>query len=116
MNNIPFQTDASGALVHLSGFLFVVLVLSVLWLVVEAIGYCFRSLERKKQQAAAAVLEENKEPATDPNQIPEQDLVVIAATVTMMLGAQHRLISVQNAGANWGREGRRQHVQSHTIR
>ncbi|WP_028585083.1 OadG family protein [Desulfogranum mediterraneum] len=118
MNNVASTQGFSDALVHLCGFLFVVLVLATLWLVVEAIGVWFRSQENKKnapvvQKEAATVPEK---PAGSGDQIPEEHLVVIASTVALMLGRQHRLVSIRNSGMDWSREGRRQHLQSHSYR
>lgn len=118
MENIATTPGLGNAVQYLSGFVFVLLVLCVLWLVVEAIGYGF--CRRKKKAEALAAVDQRlsaSAPAVDnPDQLPEEHLVVIAAAVTMLLGRQHRLVSIRSANANWGREGRRQHLHSHSFR
>lgn len=117
MENIATSPGFGDAVQYLSGFVFVLLVLCVLWLVIEAIGYGFCRREKKKASAFAAEAQRTSAPAVDnPDQLPEEHLVVIAAAVTMLLGSQHRLVSIRNANANWGREGRRQHLHSHSFR
>lgn len=118
MENVATTPGFAEAAPYLSGFLFVLLVLLVLWLVVDGIGLFFRDQEKKA--AAKALARKQAEPAAQPvdkpDLLPEEHLVAITAAVTLMLGSQHRLVSIRDANANWGREGRRQHLHSHSFR
>lgn len=119
MENIATTPGFTDAIPYLSGFLFVMLVLTVLWLVVTAIGFWFCSQKKKKTAALSAtekLVPTPAPPAGHPDQLPEEHLVAITAAVTLMLGSQYRLVSIRNASANWGREGRRQHLHSHSFR
>lgn len=119
MDKVATSSGFAEAFQYLSGFLFVLLVLCLLWLVVEAIGYRFRNLEKKRAAAHAAFRENVSTPAPpveDPDQLPPEHLVAITAAVAMMLGRQHRLVSIRKSSSDWGREGRRQHLHSHSFR
>ncbi len=119
MDKIATTPGLAEAMVHLAGFLFVLVVLSVLWLMVEIIGARFRTRD-KKQAADIAAADRPKSVVSslpsEPEGIPEEELVAISAAITLMVGGEHRVISINGSGVNWGREGRRQHVQSHTFR
>lgn len=119
MENITTTPGFGEAAQYLSGFLFVLLVLFVLWLVIEAIGVGFRSQDKKKTAALSAteqIVPTPAPPVDDPDQLPEEHLVVIGAAVTLVLGCPHRLVSIRNTSADWGREGRREHLHSHSFR
>ena len=122
MDKVATTSGFGEAVQYLSGFLFVLLVLCMLWLVVEAIGIRFKRQDKKKAEAHAAVKKRLQTPASPepvaekPGQIPEEHLVAITAAVTMMLGKQHRLVSIRKSSADWGREGRREHLHSHSFR
>lgn len=107
----------SDSLVHLAGFLFVVFVLSLLWLVVELFGRYFRGVDQRAvNKAAAAVAVPVPAAAVNPDELPEEDLVIIAATAALLLGRKpHRLVSIRTSSLDWSREGRRQHLQSHRV-
>lgn len=108
----------NDALVHLAGFLFVVFVLSLLWLVVELVGRFFRSADQRKAAAVSAAVSATPAPVSvNENDVPEEDLVIIAATAALLLGAKpHRLVSIRTSSLDWSREGRRQHLQSHRVK
>lgn len=102
---------------HVIGFLFVMFVLTLLWLVIAVIGTFFQKGKmRKDKKAASAQAPFAPAPLIDPNEVPEEDLVIIAATAALMLGRRSRLVSIKPASLDWSREGRRQHVMSHTTR
>ena len=102
---------------HITGFLFVMFVLALLWLIVAVIGTLFKKgEERNANKATTPAVPFAPAPLVDPNEVSEEDLVVIAATAVMMLGKRSRLISIKPSNLDWGREGRRQHVMSHTTR
>ncbi|PIE31142.1 hypothetical protein CSA57_00055 [candidate division KSB3 bacterium] len=118
MENVATSSGFIESVPYLSGFLFVLLVLFTLWLVIEGIGLWFRSQEQKNA-AALAAQEHGKAHAQavqQLKQLPEEHLVVITAAVTMMLGSQHRLVSIRNVSASWGQEGRRELLHSHSFR
>jgi hypothetical protein len=106
------------SLEHIAGFLFVVFVLTTLWLMIALMGMVFK---RKGKQPASdkitlvpasglSILQDGS------GEIPDEDLVLIATTVAMLLGRKpHRLVSIRSTNFDWGREGRRQHVMSHTT-
>ena len=102
---------------HITGFLFVMFVLTLLWLVVAVIGTLFKKGEnRNATKVASTSVPFAPAPLADPNEVPEEDLVIIAATAVLLLGKRSRLVSIKPANLDWGREGRRQHVMSHTTR
>ncbi len=106
--------DLSGALVHLSGFLFVVFVLSLLWIVIEVIGAIFRKQGAGKSKAKPIVVAPAVASQTSNDGIAEEELVVIASTVALLLGHRpHRMVSIRTSSSGWSQEGRRQHLQSH---
>ncbi len=119
MDKVATSSGFGQALPYLSGFLFVLIVLCLLWLVIELIGSRFRSVGNKKAAALAAKKQQApvpSPPVENPDQLPPEHLVAITAAVTMMLGKQHRLVSIRKSSADWGREGRRQHLHSHSFR
>ena len=119
MQPLTSATGFSGALVHLCGFLFVLLVLTMLWVIIEAIGLWFKRKENPKKSAAPASHQEtaglNQRLGTE-DELPEEHLVVIASVVALMLGNHSRVLSVRPADGNWGREGRRELQHSHGYR
>jgi len=107
-----------GSLVHIAGFAFVLFVLSLLWMVIEGVGSFFRSRDGKQSKETAksspTVVPVMTYPPSDG--LPEEELVVIASAVALMLGQRkHRLVSIRSSGTDWSREGRRQLLQSHKI-
>lgn len=105
------------SLPHISGFLFVVFVLTILWIAIAGLGTVFVRLDNKKTaNLNAAKVNEAVVPSASTDEVPEEDIVIIASTVAMLLGQKrHRLVSIRHAGTGWGQEGRRQHVMSHKI-
>lgn len=117
MNSVATNLGVADAVVHLSGFLFVLLVLSVLWMVVAVIGNRFNRQERIKVAAAAATLAAaSAAVAGESTPSLDNELAAVSTAVTLLLGEHSRMVSIRPAGIDWGREGRRQHVQSHSIR
>ncbi len=116
MENVVNNPGFSEAVVHLSGFLFVLIVLAVLWLIVGGIGIRFSKMENDRNKDAAAQSARSAAPALQEDELSEDELVVLSAAVAIMLGDQGRMVSIRKTGVDWSREGRRQHVQSHTFR
>lgn len=106
------------SLQHLTGFLFVVFVLTILWIVIACIGMIFKRIEKQSVSGnppftSASALQVSQ---GNTDEIPEEDLVLIVTTVAMLLGKKpHRLVSIRSTNFDWSREGRRQHVMSHTT-
>lgn len=95
---------------HLTGFVIVMLALTVLWGLTAFMGRRFT--------AAAA-----KAPAPKPVSVPEaapseadDDLVVVAAAAAVMLESSHRIVAVRPVVSSWGQQGRRDIHASHRIR
>ncbi|PIE57899.1 MAG: hypothetical protein CSA33_06410 [Desulfobulbus propionicus] len=118
MENIIAMPGLGAAVHYLSGFLFVLLVLFLLWLVIDVLGILF--FRQKKKAAALSGAEDIASTfpssAGKPDQIPEDHLVAIAAAVTVIINCQYRLVSIRNTSANWSREGRREHLHSHSFK
>lgn len=127
------QTHAIfDSLEHLRGFVIVVIILLLLWGMTALIGRIFmgaaaraKAAEAAKLAAApagpvlSAPLPAHTEPApvsASAGEPTEEELAALAATVAMLLQGRHRILSVRPAGADWGREGRRQIFASHKIR
>lgn len=114
---IASMQGLNDALMHVAGFLFVVFVLSLLWLVVELVGRIFRSIEQRKSASVAVATATPAPVSKNDDDVPEEDLVIIAATAALLLGAKpHRLVSIRTSSLDWSREGRRQHLQSHRVK
>lgn len=109
--------DFSDALIHLAGFVFVLFVLCLLWMLLEAVGAFFRARDKRPVPAvASAPAAVTAVPANPEQGMPEEELVVIASTVAMLLGKRaHRIVSIRSSGLDWSREGRRQLLQSHRV-
>ncbi|MEQ9825458.1 MAG: OadG family protein [Puniceicoccaceae bacterium] len=109
--------DFSDALIHLAGFVFVLFVLSLLWVLLEAVGAFFRARDKRPVMAvASAPAAVTSVPASSDQGIPEEEVVVIASAVAMLLGKRaHRIVSIRSSGLDWSREGRRQLLQSHRV-
>lgn len=107
------------SLQHISGFFFVLFVLTTLWLVIAILGSVFKRLEKRasNRKMSEAATTTPVVAGTSSDEVPDEDLVLIATTVAMLLGQKpYRLISIRTTGLGWGQEGRRQHVMSHKIK
>jgi hypothetical protein len=81
-------------------------------------GAIFARLNNRKKKAAVAPAQSPAPSATHTtsDELPEEDLVLIAAAVSLMLGHRpHRLVSIRPPAMDWSREGRRQHLMSHKL-
>jgi hypothetical protein len=104
----------SESLQHIVGFLNVLVVLTLLWGLTAAVGTFFARRDRAAAAAAGLIPVTAAAPTGDG--IPEDEVAVIAATVSLILGRRHRIVSIRGANLDWAREGRRQHFASHKIR
>ncbi len=112
------------------GFLFVMIVLSLLAAVTTAVGAVFmRQAAQSAKEAAQSAKEaaqsgkplgQSTQAATDSTEGEGDDpaiLAVIAAAVHTVIGDRpHRVVSVRTAGPGWAQEGRRQIFSSHRVR
>ena len=118
---------------HLTGFVIVMIALSGLWGLTALMSKVVAAFEKPKTRAhghapghghahphvqAHAAAPAPAAVATSVAQAgpPEDDLVVVAATVASMLGARHRVVAVKPLASSWGQQGRRDIHASHRIR
>lgn len=148
MNYIPIVIAAAGAElpaeashgtteVVVVGFLFVMVVLSLLSAVTAAIGAFFakqaardaaRAAEASKNGASAMPTVAQAAPgakqvatATAAEPVADEDdpvlLAVVTAAVHSVIGDRaHRIVAVRPGGPGWAQEGRRQIFSSHRVR
>ena len=134
MKNLDIILAASGPEASVStsdtvgivvvGFLFVMVVLSVLSMVTATIGVVF-----KRQAAKDAAKEAARVAALPPAPVPvaaseEVDadtdpalLAVVAAAIHSVIGDRaHRVVSIRQGAPGWAQEGRREIFSSHRVR
>ncbi|MFQ3225590.1 MAG: Na+-transporting methylmalonyl-CoA/oxaloacetate decarboxylase gamma subunit [Lentimonas sp.] len=141
MNNLDLILAVSGPTTEVQasetmeivvvGFVFVMIVLSLLALVTASIGAVFRrydaTIAAKAEAAvaaavAAAALIPKPAPVSDPESISCEDedpvlIAVLAAAVHSVIGDRaHRIVSIRPGGPGWAQEGRRQIFSSHRVR
>ena len=116
-------TELTNALVHLTGFGLVLVTLTLLWGLTLLMSRLVRLAGPKASPAAtpasSATMREEPAPKAAPPPVegPAPEIIAaLSATVTMMLGDRHRIISVRPASRSYGLEGRRSHFGSHKIR
>lgn len=133
----PPPDSPSTFSVVIIGFLFVMIVLSLLATVTTAVGAIFirQAAQAAKEAAESAqkAAESGKPfgqsasvaPGSAPSPVPVPDsggddpaiLAVVAAAVHTVIGDRpHRVVSVRTAGPGWAQEGRRQIFSSHRVR
>lgn len=99
------------------GFIMVMVVLCLLYLLCAAVGKCFLPKEAAKPGQARPV---SAAPARAPTGPDPRLIAAIAASVETVLGhVSHEIVSIKPAGKGynaWAQEGRRQIFQSHKIR
>lgn len=118
MNFINLPLGSVGGFVdslsHLAGFLFVLLILTFLWVITTLLGKFFSSQAGKKVRQPGLVKAPPLPP--DPREPTEEEVAVISAAVFAMFGAQSRVVSIRGGTGDWSREGRREHFASHRLR
>jgi hypothetical protein len=96
-----------NSLEHITGFFVVLIALMLLWGLTLLLGVIFG---RSPEPAAVPV-------AGPAEEIDEEEVAAIAATVCCLMGRRSRIVSIRSATAkDWNREGRREHFASHKIR
>lgn len=125
--------DRPGLLDSLSyqlvGLIVVFTALGSIWILMEAMGYLFRGIERRGQQrlvaAALAAPAAPLVPSRTPSGIAPEVIAVITAAAHASLQAGEHIIAIvplERAGDHniqllaWSSEGRRQHFGSHKVR
>ena len=100
-----------SSLEHILGFLVVLVALMLLWTLTALIGRFFISREAARPKVAVPAQE------TPPDDLTEEEVVAISATVAMLMGSRSRVVSIRSSsGKDWSREGRREHFASHRLR
>lgn len=102
------------SLEHIAGFLVVMVVLIVLWMLTAIIGKLFSKLASMAPppSPAAAMPVPGMVSEDEPT---EEELVAVSACVAALMGERSRVVSIRRGG-DWHREGRREHFASHKIR
>jgi Na+-transporting methylmalonyl-CoA/oxaloacetate decarboxylase gamma subunit len=110
LENLMFAAE------HLAGFAIVMLALSLLWGLTALLGRLVARTEQRQVQSPVVATVPTTGFVPTENEIPEDDLVVIAATVAMMVDGRHRVVAVNPVPSSWGQQGRREIHASHRIR
>ncbi|BET66539.1 hypothetical protein ASA1KI_14570 [Opitutales bacterium ASA1] len=109
------------SLEHLTGFVIVMLALSVLWGLTALMGRVMGGRVTDKAADAPAravappapVLAAAPAPANDDE---DDALIVVAAAAAALLQREHRIVAVRPIASSWGQQGRRDIHASHRIR
>ena len=100
-------TTFAGSLVHITGFLVVLLALLILWGMTAAVGRLFIG-------AHAGTPAAEKKGQDD---LTEEEVAAIAACVAAIIGRRSRIVSIRRGRkTDWNREGRREHFSSRRLR
>lgn len=107
------------SLEHITGFVVVLVSLTLLWGITLLIGKLLSLQSTPK--AAAAAMATPSEPIQSTGNASEEDpteeeVAVICATIAAMLQERQRLVSIRSITPSWGKEGLREHFASHRIR
>lgn len=104
----------------LVGFLLVLIVLFLLYMICLGLGFVFVRYERQQKKSAAAAATQSAAAAPPPADDVSEDqriAAVIAAAVHVALGSRARVVRIQLGFSDeWAREGRRRHFASHKLR
>jgi hypothetical protein len=103
----------------LTGFVIVMIALTVLWGLTTLTGRIFAGRVAKATVPgavpASAAGASPPAAASEENEV-DDDLVVVAAAAASLLATTHRIVSVRPVDSSWGRQGRRDIHASHRIR
>lgn len=108
---------------HLTGFVIVMIALSVLWGLTALMGKVMGGADAKSTGAGPAA--DRPAPAVAPlaatvaqASTDEEDdaLIVVAAAAAALLQREHRIVAVRPIASSWGQQGRRDIHASHRIR
>ena len=99
----------------LVGFVIVMVALSALWLLCEAVGGFFK-WQAARAEASARAASEATAAAAPAEEAPEAVPVpVIAAAVAALVDQPHRVVEIKPASIAWSMEGRRELLRSHKL-
>jgi glutaconyl-CoA/methylmalonyl-CoA decarboxylase subunit delta len=110
--NVNWQ-DVAAAAEHLTGFVIVMLALTVLWGLTALMGKIVARFDKTPAKPAAVPVPAASAPVAE---AIDDDLVVVAAAAAAMLDARHRIVAVRPQVSSWGQQGRRDIHASHRIR
>lgn len=110
-----------------TGFLFVLCVLTFLSIVTSFVGViCSRLIkeptpasekELKPEAIKSTVSPEPQKESTEDEEIPERILALIGIAAHVMLeGRPQKIVSIRGTSQGWAREGRREIFSSHRVR
>lgn len=103
---------------YLTGFLLVILTLTMMWGMTALIGRFFIGRENRTTSAPAPAIEAAPAPAPAPvpDGLTPQLVAVIAAAVAAVVKQPHAVVAIRPADGDWSREGRRQIFASKRVR
>lgn len=117
------------ALEHLTGFVIVILALTLLWGATVLMSLVCRWIEKPTAPAKPATATTAKSGSISDEAIvaaaaaasiqmdyDDENVVVISAAVASILDARHRIVSIRPVSSSWGQQGRREIHASHRIR
>ncbi len=114
----PTLVESEGFI--LVGFLLVLAVLFLLYLVCLLLGFFFTRYERQQKKNAASAAGQVSPAAVAPIDDGSNDqriAAIISAAVHVALGSSARVIRIHPVFSDeWAREGRRRHFASHKLR
>jgi hypothetical protein len=123
MSNLTYLASAQSfvdSLEHITGFIVVLVALTVLWGATILSGKVFAP---RAPKAAAAPAVPTAASAVKPvvaaaasDEPSDEEVVAICACVAALLEERHRIVSIRSANPYWGREGLREHFASHRLR
>jgi Na+-transporting methylmalonyl-CoA/oxaloacetate decarboxylase gamma subunit len=98
------------AIGHLAGLGVVIFALTCLWALTALMSWVVARFERPSVAPVRPTVQAENLDSTD------DDAVVVAAAVTMMLGSTARVVAVQPLPSSWADHGRRDIHVSHRVR
>ena len=104
------------SLEHIIGFLVVMAALLLLYALTAGVGTLLRSIADSRTGTAAP---KNATVGTSPittDDVTEEEIAALTACVSLIMGQQHRIVSIRPGDKSWSQEGRREHFASHRIR
>lgn len=104
-------TQFTDSLEHVTGFFFVIFVITLLWLFAATMGLIFKKFVKVAPAKAPLAA-----PVTSSGGDDDETVAVIAAALAMVTHQKYRIVSVKGTNPDWSREGRREHFASHKIR
>lgn len=103
---------------QLNGLIVVFLALSLIWLMLEGLGFYFKRAAKMGTPVAAPAAGAAVAPAAAVENLPPELVAAVAAAVQIVCGAQTRIHAIMPVAPaqDWAQEGRRHIFASHQIR